>query len=126
PLEPVVKAARATAVTALASSPWAPLVAVGGQKQVLLYHGDTLELLGVLAFPEGTPNVLRFSRNGSLLLAGGGQAGKSGKVVLWSVTRGERLLSLGEESDSVLAADVSPDQSRVALGGTGKVVRIYS
>ena len=30
------------------------------------------------------------------------------------------------ESDSVLAADVSPDQTRVALGGPGKAVRIYS
>jgi hypothetical protein len=125
-LEPVVRAARDTAVTALASSPWAPLLALGGQKQVLLYHSDSLELLGVLPFPEGTPNVLKFSRNGSLLIAGGGQAGKSGRVVVWSVTKGERLMSVGEESDSVLAADVSPDQTRIALGGPGKVVRIYS
>jgi hypothetical protein len=126
PLEPVVRAARGTAVTALAASPWAPLVAVGGQKQVLLYHSDTLELLGVLPFPEGTPHVLKFSRNGSLLLAGGGRGGKSGKVVLWGVTRGERLFTVGDESDAVLAADVSPDQTRIALGGPGKVVRVYS
>jgi hypothetical protein len=125
-LDPVVKAARDTAVTSMASSPWAPLVAVGGQKQVLLYHSDTLDLLGVLPFPEGTPNVLKFSRNGSLLIAGGGRAGQSGKVIVWSVTRGERLTSVGEESDSVLAADISPDQSQIALGGPGKVVRIYS
>jgi hypothetical protein len=125
-LEPVVRAERDTAVTALAASPWAPLVAVGGQKQVLLYHSDSLELLGVLPFPEGTPHVLRFSRNGSLLLAGGGRAGKSGKVVIWSVTKGERLFAVGDEADSVLAADVSPDQTRVALAGPGKVVRIYS
>src|SRR5438552_2202585 len=83
-----------TAVMALAASPWAPLVAVGGQKQVLLYHSDTLELLGVLPFPEGTPHVLKFSRNGSLLLAGGGRGGKSGKVVLWGVAKGERLFSV--------------------------------
>jgi hypothetical protein len=125
-LEPVVRAARDTAVTSLASSPWAPLVAVGGQKQVLLYHSNTLELLGVLPFPEGTPNVLKFSRNGSLLIAGGGRAGQSGKVVVWSVAKGERLTTVGEESDSVLAADISPDQSQIALGGPGKVVRIYS
>jgi hypothetical protein len=125
-LAPVVQAARDTAVASLASSPWAPLVAVGGQKQVLLYHSDTLELLGVLPFPEGTPNVLKFSRNGSLLIAGGGRAGQSGRVVVWSVTKGERLTTVGEESDSVLAADISPDQSQIALGGPGKVVRIYS
>src|SRR5205085_4607107 len=68
--EPVVATARANAVTALASSPWAPLVALGGQKQVLLYNSDTLALIGVLPFPEGVPHVLRFSRHGSPLLAG--------------------------------------------------------
>src|SRR5262249_55187202 len=47
-LEPVVTTKRATALTALASSPWAPLVAVAGQKQVLLYHSDTLDLIGIL------------------------------------------------------------------------------
>ncbi len=125
-LQPVVRTARATAVTALAASPWAPLVAVGGQKQVLLYHSDTLELLGVLPFPEGEPHVLKFSRNGSLLLAGGGHAGKSGRVVLWSVLTGERVIVLGDETDCVLAADVSPDQTQVALGGPSKVVRLYS
>ncbi len=125
-LDPVVTAARDTAITALAANPWSPLVAVGGQRQVLLYNADTLDLLGILPFPEGTPNVLKFSRNGGLLLAGGGQAGKSGKVVIWSVTKGERLFTVGDESDSVLAADVSPDQSLVALGGPSKMVRIYS
>jgi hypothetical protein len=125
-LEPIARAARDKAVTALASSPWAPLVSVGGHKQVLLYHSDTLELLRVLPFPEGTPNVLKFSRNGSLLLAGGGRAGKSGRVVVWSVAKGERLMTIGDESDSVLAADISPDQTQIALGGPGKVVRVYS
>lgn len=126
PLEPAVRSKRGTAVIALASSPWAPLIAVGGQKQVLLYHSDTLELLGILPFPEGTPHVLKFSRNGSLLLAGGGHDGKSGRVVVWSVLKGERILSVGEESDAVLAADISPDQTQIALGGPSKVVRVYS
>jgi hypothetical protein len=126
PLEPVVRTPRATAVTALASSPWAPLVAVGGQKQVLLYHSETLELLGVLPFPEGVPHVLKFSRNGSLLLAGGGHGAKEGKVVVWSVATGERIFQVGDEFDSVLAADISSDQSQIALGGPSKVVRVYS
>lgn len=125
-LDPVVRAARDTAVTALAANPWSPLVAVGGQKQVLLYNADTLALLGVLPFPEGTPHVLKFSRNGSLLLAAGGRGGKSGKVVVWSVAKGERLTTVGDETDAVLAADISPDQSRIALGGPAKLVRIYT
>jgi hypothetical protein len=125
-LEPVVRTARASALTALAASPWAPLVAVAGQKQVLLYHSDTLELLGVLPFPEGSIHVLKFSRNGSLLLAGGGRGGKSGRVIVWSVTTGERIFEVGDESDVVLAADISADQSQIALGGPSKVIRVYS
>jgi WD40 repeat protein len=126
PLEPVVRTAKANAITALASSPWAPLVALGGQKQVLLYNSDTLDLVGVLPFPEGVPHVLKFSRNGSLLLAGGGRGGKSGKVVLWKVATGERVITLGDETDAVLAADISADQTQVALGGPAKMIRIYS
>jgi len=125
PLDPVVHTTRANAVTAMAASPWAPLVAVAGQKQVLLYHSDTCDLLGALPFPEGAIQVLKFSRNAGLLLAGGGHPGKSGRVVVWSVTSGKRIVEVGEESDSVLAADISPDQTQIALGGPSKVVRIY-
>jgi hypothetical protein len=126
PMDPVVRTSRGTAVTALAANPWSPLVAIAGQKQITLYNTDTLDMLGVLPFPEGTPTVLKFSRNGSLLLAGGGRGGKSGRVVVWSVATGERLFEVGEESDAVLAADISPDQTLIALGGPSKVIRIYS
>src|SRR5687767_11808200 len=50
PVEPVVRGKRAGAVTAMAANPWAPVVAVAGQKSVLLYHTETLDLLGVLPF----------------------------------------------------------------------------
>jgi hypothetical protein len=125
-LEPIVRTARANAVTAIASSPWAPVFAVAGQKQVALYHSDSLDLLGVLPFPEGVPYVLKFSRNGSLLLAAGGKGAKSGRVVVWNVTTGERVFEVGDETDAVLAADISSDQTMIALGGPSKVVRIYS
>ncbi len=124
--DPIVRTAKTTTVTALASSPWAPLVAVGGQKQVLLYNSDTLDLLGVLPFPEGVPHVLKFSRNGSMLLAGGGRGGHSGRVAVWSVLTGERIITVGEETDCVLAADISPDQTQIALGGPSKMLRVYS
>src|SRR6478735_5957054 len=55
PLEPFVRARGNNALVALAASPWAPLVAIGGQKQVLLYNTETLQPLGILPFPEGFP-----------------------------------------------------------------------
>src|SRR5438552_1100442 len=69
PLSPAVHTARMTAITGLACSPWAPLVAVAGQKQVLLFNSDSFVLMGVLPFTEGQPVQIQFSRNGKLLLA---------------------------------------------------------
>jgi len=126
PLETVVHTARGTAITGLAASPWAPLIAVAGQKEVLLFHSDTLELLGILPFAEGQPVDLKFSHSGKLLLASGGRAAKSGRVVVWNVVTGEHLMTLGDEYDTVLAADLRPDQSQVALGGPSRLVKIVS
>src|SRR5687768_14513098 len=125
-LEPAVVAPRPGAIPAIAASPWAPLVAVAGQKQVVLYHLDTLAIDGILPFPEGFPYGLKFSQNGQLLLAGGGVGAKLGKVVLFNVATGRRIAEVGNEFESVLAADLSPDQSQIALGGPSKLVRIYS
>ena len=126
PKQPVVLTEKANAVIALAASPWAPLVAVGSQKQVILYHGDTMEVVGILPFPYGTPTVLKFSRNGGLLLAGGGRGGQSGKVVVWDVRTGEQIIEVGNEPDAVLAADISADQQLIALGGPSRMIRVYS
>ena len=115
-----------TAITGLAASPWAPLIAVAGQKQVLLFNSDSLELLGVLPFPEGEPVGVQFSRNGQLLLANGGRGATSGRVVVWDVITGKKLMTLGDDYDTVLAADMRPDQSEVALGGPSRIVKIWS
>lgn len=125
-LEPVVHTPSTTAVSAIATSPWARLVAVAGQKQVVLYHSQTLQPLGVLPFPEGQAKVLKFSRNGSLLLAGGGHGAAKGMAVVWNIKTGQRIMEVGEELDEVLAADISADQTLVALGGPGKIVRVYN
>jgi hypothetical protein len=125
-LEPVIHTSRPGALMCLAASPWAPLVAVGGQHQVLLYNTNSLDLIGVLAWPEGEPYVSKFSLNGSVLLVGGGVAAKSGHVVLFDVVTGKRITQIGDEFDAVIAADVAPDQSMVALGGPSKVVKIFA
>lgn len=125
-LQPVIKTTATTAVSAIATNPWSKLVAVAGQKQVVLYHSETLEPLGVLPFPEGVPRVLKFSRNGSLLLAGGGHGAAKGLCVVWEIRTGERIATVGDELDEVLGADISADQSMVALGGPQKIVRVYS
>jgi hypothetical protein len=125
-LDPAVRGRRPGAVMALAASPWAPVVAVGGAKQVLLYHTDTAELLGVLPYPHGQVHGLKFSRNGKLLLAAGGRGGQQGKAVLYDIATGKVVIEVGNETDSLLAADLSADQTQIAVGGPSKVVRVYS
>ncbi len=126
PLSPVVSTAHLNAITGLASSPWAPLIAVAGQKQILLFNSDTLQLLGILPFTEGQPVDVKFSRNGKLLLAGGGRGANSGRVLVWDVQTGERLMVIGNDYDSVLSADIRPDQSQLAMGGPGRLLKIFS
>ena len=130
-LEPVVSTKRATAITGLASSPWAPVLAVAGQKQVVLYHSDTLDLLGVLPFKDEEsyqPEDIKFSRNGKLVVVGGGHAAKAGRVMVFDVTTGERIITVGsgQEFDSALGADISPDQSKIVIGGPSRMVKIFS
>ncbi len=123
--EPVVHAPHKGAPTSLAASPWAPLAAIGSAYQISLYNTDSGELLGILPFVEGTPYALQFSRDGSLLMAGGGQGAAKGVVALFDVKTGNRLASVGDELDAVLAADLRADHAMVALGGPRKVVRAY-
>lgn len=123
-LEVISHGPRPTTVAALAASPHGEVVALGGRQQVLLYHAGSLDLLGVLPFPEGVVRSLRFSRTAKLLVAGGGAAAKTGRVVVWDVATARRVAEVGEEFDEVLAADISADQRFVALGGPAKVVRL--
>lgn len=124
-LEPVIVANRSTVVADIDASPWAPLLAVTGQRQILLYHSDSLELVGVLPFTKGQPETVSFHPSGKYLLAAGGIAGKSGTSITWDITTGKEMMSMGKEFDSVLAADLRADLGGVALGGPSRLVKLW-
>ena len=46
----------------------------------------------VEGFTEGEPYVVKFSRSGKLVLAGGGIGAKSGKCVLYDISNGTRVM----------------------------------
>lgn len=125
-LEPPVVTSQASAVHALAASPWAPLLAVTSQRQILLYHTGTLDLIGILPFPEGDPLSLSFTPDGRYLIVGGGVPGKSGVTVTFDVTNGTRLLSAGREFDSILASDIRPGFDIVATGGPSRLLKLWN
>jgi hypothetical protein len=113
-------------IQAMAASPWAPVLAVGSTRQVLLYHSNTAELLSVIPFPEGDVTTVRFSRSGNVLLVAGGAGARSGKVMLFDVASGRKVIELGAEYDEVLCADLIADQSLVVIGTTNRLVKLYS
>ncbi len=125
-LDPIVTARRPGAILAMATSPWAPLVAIGGQKQVILYNTDTGALVGFIPFEHGQINSIKFSRNARFILVAGGKGGQLGKAVLYKVETGEKVIEVGIENDAILAADISADQTQIAVGSPSKLVRIYS
>jgi len=128
PIEQPMKTPHPPAPQAMAASPVAPLVAVSGQEQVLLLgpgeKESPLVLLGCLPFPEGSLHALRFSRTGSLLVAGGGRGAHSGRAVVYDVATGERRAEVGDMVDVALAADIDATQRYVAIGGPTKVVEV--
>ena len=125
-LEPPVVTQRASAVHAIATSPWAPLLAVTGQRQILLHHTESLELVGILPFPEGDPVSLAFTPDARYLIVGGGVPGKSGVTVTFDITTGARQLTVAKEFDSVLAADIRPGFDIVATGGPSRLLKIWN
>jgi len=125
-LEPYVATSRASAVHAMASSPWAPLVAITGQRQVMLHDTNTLELVGLLPFPEGDPVSLAFTPDGRYLIVGGGIPGKSGTTVTFDIRTGERTLAVAKEFDSILAADIRPGFDVVASGGPSRLLKLWN
>jgi len=117
--------AKASSISALGAAPWSPLIAVGGQRQVSLYHSVTGQLMGILPFPEGEPQSITFSRDGKLILIGGGRHSVDGYAVLCDLATGNRIAKVGDELDIVMAADISDDNRLIALAGPQKMVRVY-
>ena len=124
-LEPVIVTPRTSAVIAMAASPWTSLLAVAGQKQILLYDTDSHELAGILPYAEGHARSLKFSANGSLLIMGGGRGGKLGHAIVWDVKTGKRVTEIGKEFDQVMSADISPDHRKVVLATNAKKVKCF-
>jgi WD40 repeat protein len=116
---------RPVPITGLAISPIAPLAALSGNRQAVLFSLENFQPLKAFPFPEGDIHTLQFSQDGNLLLIGGGTPGAMGLVIGVDVDSGRRLFQVGDETDIVLAADIRPDREVVALGGPGRTVRLF-
>jgi len=111
-------------LTALAFSPDGKMLAVSGNREVILHTLDGS------APPKRLPGLsdsilsLAFSKDGSLLVAGGGTPARFGEIQLWDMPAGKLRHSVMLTGDTVFGVSLSPDGSRVAAGCTDNTVRI--
>jgi WD40 repeat protein len=98
---------------------------VAGHERIYLYDLAKPAPAGELAFPEGVPTACASAAMEPPCWPAGAAACNPAKV-LFDVRTGNRIAVIGQEMDVVLAAEISADGKLVALGGPGKLVKIFS
>ncbi|MFO0828333.1 MAG: c-type cytochrome domain-containing protein [Phycisphaerales bacterium] len=126
PIATLPPTAHGCAALAIAAHPASPVVALAGERQVLLYELDRRMLVGALPTANDAIHALGFTRDGRTLIAAGGVEGASGAVRLWSVPEGRPIATVGAETDVVLAADLDVRRERVAIGGPSRTVKVLA
>jgi WD40 repeat protein len=70
-------------------------------------------------------NAVRFSPDGKMLAAGGGEPSRSGDISVFDVALGKPVKNWPEcHTDAVLSLDFSPDGKLLASGGADKIARV--
>lgn len=115
----IARPERSGAVKALQRSPNAPVLAMPGLRQVLLFDG-AMQPMGALPIDEATVEQLAFAPDGTQLVAAVGEVGRRGAAALFDVRSGRRLGTFGKERDVPLAVAAHAGAGVVALGGAGK------
>jgi WD40 repeat protein len=111
-------------VTAMAFSPDGKMLAVSGNREILLHTLDGSAPVKRLQGLSERILSLEFSRDGMLLLAGGGSPARFGELQLWELPAGKLRRSIMITGDTVFGASLSPDGTRAAAGCTDNTVRI--
>lgn len=115
---------QAPVITALTFSPDGALLAVSAYREVLIVPVSGNAPAKRLPGMSERIHSLAFSRDGSLLVAGGGTPARFGEVQFWDPTAGKMLRSVTMTGDTVFGAALAPDVSTVAVGCADNTVRI--
>ena len=116
--------AQLPVVTAIAYSPDGKTLAVSGNREILIHTLDGSAPPKRLSGLSERILSLEFSKDGTLLLAGGGAPARFGELQLWDPAAGKLRRSVMLTGDTVFGASLSPDGTRAAAGCTDNTVRI--
>lgn len=112
-------------VHALAHSPKDDLLAVAQNGVVHLVRRSTGYIARSLADHVGPVTSVEFSKDGSRVLAAGGEPGLFGEARIWNVADGKLLRAFRGHDDSLYAAVMSPDGKFLATAGYDKDIKIW-
>jgi WD40 repeat protein len=112
-------------ITALRFSPDGEMLAVSGNREVLLHRADGSGLMKRLPGKADRILSIAFSADGNLMIAGGGTPARFGEIQFWEPREGKLLRVAAATSDTVFGASLSPDASKVAVGCADNTVRAF-
>ncbi|MGL5098209.1 MAG: c-type cytochrome domain-containing protein, partial [Planctomycetia bacterium] len=101
------------------------VMAVGRYDSVQLVDPATGFIVRTLDGPPGPANGVRFTADGSKVLAAGGAAGVFGEAVLWNAADGKRVRTFRGLTDSLYAAEMTADGKILAVAGYDKDVLLF-
>jgi WD40 repeat protein len=116
---------QAPVITALRFSPDGQMLAVSGNREVLLHRADGSGLVKRLPGKSDRILSIAFSADGTLMIAGGGTPARFGEIQFWEPREGTLLRVAEATSDTVFGASLSPDASKVAVGCADNSVRAF-
>lgn len=111
-------------ITAIRFSPDGSTIAVSGNREVLLHKADGSAILQRFAGKAERILSLAFSKDGNLLIAGGGTPAQFGEVQIWDTRASKLLHSTTLTTDTVFGASLAPDSSRIAVGCADNTVHV--
>ena len=112
-------------ITALRFSPDGRLLAVSGNREILLHHPDGSGLVSRLQGNAERILSIAFSADGKLMVAGGGTPARFGEIQFWEPGQGKLLRTVDVSTDTVFGASLSPDATKVAVGCADNTVRAF-